>query len=340
MTNPAQLGGADNAPLLADAGGTRIRLARLRNGTVSDLQVYAARDFSCLEDALSAYLGNEQAGAACLAVAGPADGGEAEFQFTNLPWIARWDAIAKRFGFSPLTVMNDFAALALGALELKAHEWIEAGEAGESEAESGDAPIAVIGPGTGMGVALLAQGRAIPCEGGHIAFAPQTDAERDIARLSEEEIGGRVSVERILSGPGLERIHRLHSRARGRDEPPRTAGEILDLGLENKIPHCREVLQIFAGALGAFAGDAALLFGARSGCYVGGGIGRRLARFLADDASGFRARFDAKGRLSPYVKKIPVRIMTAEFVAMRGVARRMREIQGATTETRPPKRRK
>ena len=97
------------------------------------------------------------------------------------------------------------------------------------------------------------------------------------------------------------------------------------LGLNGEDEHCGEVLRIFAGALGAFAGDAALLLGARGGCQVGGGIGRRLADFLAQPASGFRARFDAKGRLSEYVKKIPARIMTAEFVAMRGVARRMRE---------------
>ena len=321
-----------SAPLLADAGGTNIRLARLRNGAVADLQVCAARDFARLEDALAAYLKNESPGAACLAVAGPADGSEAEFQFTNLPWVARWGDIAKRFGFAPLAVMNDFAALALGALELQADEWVEIGNG----CEVSNAPIAVLGPGTGMGVAALVDGRVIPCEGGHIAFAPQTNSEREILRLAEREVGGRVSVERLLSGPGLERMHRLHAAARGRDAPSRTAGEVLNLGLAGECAHCREVLEIFAGALGAFAGDAALMFGARGGCFVGGGVGRRMANFLADDASGFRARFDAKGRLAPYAEKIPVRAMTAEFVAMRGVARRMREIQEATTETRPP----
>ena len=325
------------APLLADAGGTSIRLARLRAGRVADLRVYAAREFASLEDALDSYLDGERAGAACLAVAGPADRGEAEFQFTNLPWRARWDEIASRFGFSPLAVMNDFAALALGVLELDAGEWIEVG--GESEGAGGSGrPVAVIGPGTGMGVASLVGGAAISCEGGHIAFSPQTDAERAIAAMMEAEaggvgevggVGGRVSVERLLSGPGLERIYELHGRARGREIPLRTAGEILDLGLDGGggvDDDCRMALEIFAGALGAFAGDACLMLGARGGCYVGGGIGRRMAKFLAADAGGFRARFDAKGRLSDYMRRIPVRIVTAEFLAMRGVARRMREV--------------
>ena len=326
------------APLLADAGGTSIRLARLRAGRVADLRVYAAREFANLEDALDSYLDGERAGAACLAVAGPADRGEAEFQFTNLPWRARWDEIASRFGFSPLAVMNDFAALALGVLELDAGEWIEVGDADGKTGGSGSLPIAVIGPGTGMGVASLVGGAAISCEGGHIAFSPQTDAERAIAAMMEAEaggvggvggVGGRVSVERLLSGPGLERIYELHGRARGREIPLRTAGEILDLGLDGGggvDDDCRMALEIFAGALGAFAGDACLMLGARGGCYVGGGIGRRMAKFLAADAGGFRARFEAKGRLSDYMRRIPVRIVTAEFLAMRGVARRMREV--------------
>ena len=324
-----RLGSSDGrAPLLADAGGTNIRLARLRAGRVSDLRVFAARDFSRLEEALERYLNGERASAACLAVAGPADGSEAEFQFTNLPWRARWGEIASRFGFSPLAVMNDFAALALGVLELERGEWIEVGGAsgGEENGADGGLPIAVIGPGTGMGVACLIGGRAVPCEGGHVGFSPQTEAERAIVSLLERELGGRVSVERLLSGPGLERIHELHGRARGRVLPFRGAGEILDLGLRGDDADCRAALEIFAGALGAFAGDACLLFGARGGCRVGGGIGRRMAKFLADDASGFRARFDAKGRLSDYARRIPVRIVTAEFVAMRGVARRMREV--------------
>ena len=321
MTNPVRE--ANGAPLLADAGGTHVRLARLRpDGGMEGVEVFSAREYAGLEEVFASYLRGDRAEAACLAVAGPADGEEEEFRFTNLPWKARWGAVAQRFGFSPLVVMNDFAALALGALELGRGEWIPAG--GADDGKTG-APLAVVGPGTGMGVAGLLDGRVIPCEGGHVAFAPQTEAERGIARVAEREMGGRVSVERLLSGPGLERIHRLHARARGWEEPGRMAGQILELGLSGADEYCGEVLRIFAGALGAFAGDVALTLGARGGCYIGGGIGRRMAEFLARPESGFRERFDAKGRLSEYVETIPVRIMTAEFVAMRGVARRMRE---------------
>jgi glucokinase len=230
--------------------------------------------------------------------------------------------LADGLGLRHLKLINDFTALALALPLLQPHELRQVGGQAASAAQA--LPLAVIGPGTGLGVAgLLPDGRGawvpISGEGGHVTLAAQSPLQwRLLARLARRH--GHVSAERVLSGPGLGELHRALSEEAGRTmDEPWPAPQIVAQALQAQEPTCLRALELFAQFLGAAAGDLALTLGARGGVYLGGGIVPRLGEWF--HGSGFRAAFEAKGRFAEYLRPIAVWVIDSrDAPALRGAA--------------------
>jgi glucokinase len=224
----------------------------------------------------------------------------------------------RSFGFEKAAVVNDFAALAFATDILAPNELRLIGTPTEGIAGQ---PVSVLGAGTGFGVSCLVRDRsraiALTTEGGHIGFAP-SDAEQ-MAVLSILQHGmGRVSVERILSGPGLEALHGALQTLAGRAPCALSAEEISTAALTGDS-YCRATLLLFCSIYGAVAGDIALAHGARGGVFIGGGIATKLGQLL--DESPFRKSFESKGRLSSYMKAIPTKLILNPDATLLGAAR-------------------
>jgi glucokinase len=253
--------------------------------------------------------------AATIAVAGPVTDGQA--RLTNRDWLISEDAL-RRFGCSAALLINDFIALAfavetLGPADLRLLGPDLAGIAAE--------PITVLGAGTGFGVSCLARYRKrtvpVATEGGHIGFAPADSQEVAVLQQLMRRFG-RVSVERLLSGPGLENIHLALDEVAGRPAARLSAAQVTELAIAGD-PACVAALSMFCAVYGSVAGDFALAHGSRGGVYIAGGIALKIDAFLAKSA--FRSRFESKGRLSPYVQSIPTKIITSGDAALLGSAR-------------------
>ncbi len=311
--------------LLADIGGTNARFALLRDGRPGEVLCLAVADHATSYDAVAAAM--ERLGcaplpaAAVLAFAGPVD--EARAEMTNAAWETTVGELRRRFGFARVRLLNDYAALALGLGELAGDDKLAIGPP-RPEARG---TLAVLGPGSGLGVGALvpAQPHDIPLvsEGGHATMAADDDLEAALIAELRAEFG-HVSAERLLSGPGLANIHRALARLRGEDAAPLDPAEITRRGLEGNDELCRLALERFCLFLGGFAGDVALSYGARGGVYLGGGILPRFPDFLA--ASGFRARFEDKGRFRDYLADIPTWLIVREDAAFVGLAAAARQL--------------
>ncbi|MFL6632443.1 MAG: glucokinase [Massilia sp.] len=307
--------------LLADIGGTNARFAlQARGGGVADIDVLACRDYDRIDDAIAAYLARAAARGratdgirhAAIAIANPVEGDVV--RMTNHHWRFSIAALRAACGYSTLLVVNDFAALAQALPHLD--------EAGRERIGGTDTvavegrPIGLVGPGTGLGVSGVVPaggGRwiALAGEGGHASFAPVTrDEMRILDALREEH--GHVSAERLLSGPGLEAMHRVLSGER------LAAADITARALGGSSGACRATVDAFCAVLGGVAGNVALTLGATGGMYIGGGIVPRLGPLF--HASAFRERFAGKGRLEPYLARIPTYLVTEPYPALRGVA--------------------
>jgi len=311
--------------LLADIGGTNARFALqaqadadANGGGFADVEVLACGDYPTLDAALAAYLAGARARGmavdglrhAAIAIATPVEGDLVAM--TNHHWRFSTSALRSAFGLDTLLVVNDFAALAMALPHL--------GDAGRERvgpacAVAPDRPLGLIGPGTGLGVSALVPhaGRwiVLPGEGGHASFAPTTKEEiRILETLLEEH--GHVSAERLLSGAGLEAIHRVLCGER------LAAAQISAQALDGSSGACRDSVDVFCAVLGCVAGNVALTLGATGGMYIGGGIVPRLGRLF--HASAFRSRFEAKGRLQPWLARVPTWVVTEPYPALRGAA--------------------
>ncbi len=322
MTAATATGGA--LRLLADIGGTNARFAlQDAGGRLADVEVLACREYETIGAALAGYLA-QAAGrglatggvrAAALAIANPVEGDVVAM--TNHHWRFSIEALRRELGLDTLLVVNDFAALAM-ALPYLDDGGRERVGAGTFEGLPGR-PLGLVGPGTGLGVSgvVPCDGRwiALPGEGGHASFAPVTRQEIRILEALWEELGqdeGHVSAERLLSGMGLEAIHRaLWGQQLG-------APDITARALDGSCRACRDTVEAFCAVLGSVAGNVALTLGATGGMYIGGGIVPRLGRLL--HASSFRHRFEDKGRLRGYLERIPTWVVTEPYPALRGVA--------------------
>lgn len=309
--------------LLADVGGTNARFALFDGTAAGDVLHLPVADYATFYEAAAAAL--ERLGCAevpqnaVLDFAGPVGGGRAVM--TNAGWDTTTGELTRRFGFVQLRLLNDYSALSLGLAHLSETDKLRIGPS----CPELRATRAVLGPGSGLGVGAAVPGEPydtpLISEGGHATMSAADDLDEQILALLRPGLG-HVSAERVLSGPGLENLHRALAELHGRSVDPLPAAEVTRLALAGGDDLCRQALERFCLFLGSFAGNMALTFGAQGGVYLAGGILPRFPDFLA--ASGFRARFEDKGRFRKYLSPIPTWLITrrdAAFVGLAAVAR-------------------
>ena len=303
--------------LIGDIGGTHVRLALVSaDDDVIGRATIKGNEYPTLALAILAGLeqfqGNNAPDEAALAVAGPVTG--AHFKLTNRPaWSIDVDALRQSLDLKRITLINDFTALALAVPRLGEADTRPLGAPGLIALD--DAPIALLGPGTGLGVSGLMRcgddWQPIAGEGGHVLLAAGSEREAEVLATIRRS-GVRASGDRLLSGPGLRTIYMAIA---GLDP-----GEVPDAAAIAAANNsfARETLALFAWWLGGFAGDLALTFGARGGVYVGGGVVPKLGD--AFPVERFRAGFEAKGRLAGYVADIPTRLITRPDAGVLGAS--------------------
>lgn len=315
-----------DARLLADIGGTNARFAWQAHAgaVIEEPHTLPCAEHATLADALRHYLrsvGQSAPPACSIAIANPVVGDRVTM--TNHHWTFSIAELKAQIGLQRLLVVNDFTALALALPELQAHDLRQVGGASAVP----NSAIALIGPGTGLGVSgLVPDGRGglVPLqgEGGHVTLAGRTLREKQVLDYLDAKYG-HASAERAICGRGLVDIHGALQTITAASvmASPVTAAEIVSGALERGDAVCREALELFCSFLGTTAGNLALTLGARGGVYIGGGIVPRLGE--AFDHSPFRARFEAKGRFSTsYLAAIPVYVIVAKrSPALLGAAR-------------------
>lgn len=310
----------DSPRLIADIGGTYARFAVETGPGVftrhASLPCEAHPDFHA---AVSAYLATLPADIyiqhAAIAIANPVEGDHV--RMTNYHWQFSIEDMRQRLGLVTLVVVNDFTALAMSLPRLAAHERRQVG-GGTPRVQS---VIGLLGSGTGLGVSgLIPAGDgwiALGTEGGHVSFSPRDERELAILRHAWTRYP-HVSFERLLSGPGMQLIHEALCLHGGRPAETLSAPEITRRALEAADPACLETLDAFCSMLGTAAANLAVTFGAMGGLYIGGGIVPRLGEYF--DRSGFRARFEDKGRFGDYVRAIPTYVITAPNATLLGAS--------------------
>lgn len=306
--------------LVADIGGTSSRFALCEPGSNELLHIekYRNAEFAGLAEAIRHYTAQTQSqpDAACVAVAGPVLGDD--IRFTNLPWAFSQSVTRSELGLQRLVTVNDFTALAMGIPGLPPEEYAQVGS-GTPHAKQA---IAVLGPGTGLGVSGLlwssTQWVAMAGEGGNVTFAPGDELERAMMQLAQQRLEF-VAVEEFVSGRGLVFIYQILCQIHGEKAEDFAPEDITRRAVSGECAQCLRTVERFCAILGSYAGDVALLLGAFGGVYIGGGITPLLGDLFAQ--SPFRTRFEAKGRFQPYLAKIPTYTLHSHArVALRGAA--------------------
>lgn len=309
--------------LVGDVGGTNARfaLARMVNGRprLEHFESFPAETHPTFLDGVKAYLDGcpVKPTGGVIAVAGPVTDGAIDL--TNSPWRVS-EGELQILGLNPIRLINDFEALAWGAPVVPEDELASLGGPAQGDPH---AAIALVGPGTGFGVSALARdahGRemALPSEGGHACFAPGDEVEDAVLRILRRRYD-RVSIERLICGPGLLNLHRALAEIDGRETHIDDPAQITAQALEDPTSPCGATLARFCAMLGAVAGDIALTTGARGGVYIAGGIAPRILPFI--QASPFRRRFERKGRFQDYMAAIPTKVILHRHAALLGAAR-------------------
>ena len=318
--------------LAGDVGGTNTRLAwfevsggRLVPGVT---RTYPSQRHTSLEEIVATFLREApgRLGHACLGVAGPVR--EGRVAATNLPWDVDARPLAAHLRLEHVLLVNDLEANAWGLAALPETDFavLQPGQA----APTGN--VAVISAGTGLGEAGLVwdgrRHRPVASEAGHADWAPQDELQGALWRFLAAEVG-HVSVERVLSGPGLHNIYRFLRDGQGLAEPgwladalraEEPAPAIARAGLEGRAEIGVRALGLFVAIYGAEAGNLGLRVLATGGVYLGGGIAPRLLSALRSRT--FLDAFAAKGRLRPLLEAIPVRVVLNDRAALVGAARR------------------
>ncbi|MDI4633658.1 glucokinase [Pelomonas sp. V22] len=322
----------DGLCLVADVGGSNARfgLVERAGGPILHVRSLPVAAHAGLAEAVEAYLEGLPGGAdarplrprhAAVAVATAVAGDMVEF--TNSPWGFSIAAAREGLGLERLLVLNDFEALALSLPRLRPDQL-----RGSGGLPTPQGTLAVIGPGTGLGVGGVIQTAhgwvALPGEGGHATLAPADDFESELLALVRRE-HAHVSAERLLSGIGLPVLHAAVARLGGQAlAAPLAAEQIVENGIAGQDASCAQTLDVFCALLGGFAGSVALTLGARGGVYIGGGIVPRLGdRFFA---SRFRERFEAKGRFRSYLEAVPTVLITDTLAALSGAALALEQV--------------
>jgi len=308
--------------LLGDIGGTNARWA-WRAAPDAPLQHVSARpcaQHATIADSALDYLRRHGLGAPAWMAFGVATAVTGDrVHLTNHSWSFSIAELQRAIGAERCLVLNDFTALALSLQALEPGDLRLIGGAG---AAAVGAPMALLGPGTGLGVSGLINGPGGPCalsgEGGHATLAANDDEEAALIHW----LRGRhahVSAERVLSGPGLVHLYEAVCAREGRVPLALQAPDVTRRAIERSDADCVQALRLFTGWLGSVAGDLALTLGARGGVCIGGGIVPRLGS--AFDEALFRERFERKGRFADYLHAVPAWVIVASVPALLGADR-------------------
>ena len=307
--------------MIADIGGTNARFALLEGMERRDEIVLTCADFPDLVSAAEEYLrrvgatGPNRPLEAALAIAGPVTGDIV--RMTNHVWQFSAAHTRRQLKLRRLIILNDFTALAMAVRHLKDSDLEQVG-GGRPQP---NAPIAVIGPGTGLGVSGLipAGDHWIPLqgEGGHVTLSVTN--EREVAVLQQlQQRFSHVSAERVISGPGLVTLYDALCGVEGVVPEVLTPPEITRRAKEGTCRLCLETVSMFCALLGTLTGNLVLTLGALGGAYIGGGIAPGLGSMFT--SSRFRDRFEDKGRFTDYLARVPTYVIRAELPALIGLA--------------------
>jgi len=318
MTRTGPSDGA-GAVLVGDIGGTNARFGVLEDGKPGHVRSFQVSRFADPVAAIGAYLA--EAGITVpvrrvlLAIAAPVRGDDV--QLTNGPWTVSKASIAAALNVSDITFVNDFAATAWGVLRLRDEDLLTVG-GGETKPA---APAVVFGPGTGVGVSVLFQNPGSPfvlsTEGSHVTMPDQNADEDAIIDILRGEVG-HVSVERALSGEGIVNLYRAVMKRAGTAPEDLSSVDITRRAQQGTCRWCQSTMDLYFDMLGGVAGNWALTFDACGGVYIAGGIVPQLTDLLIK--SGFRARFQGKGRFSDYLRSIPTKLIIHEYPGLLGLS--------------------
>jgi len=323
-----QMSAREDLVIAGDVGGTKTNLALFsppkEKPVLLAVESYPSRDAGTLEELIETFLAGrgERIKTGCFGIAGPVRYGSV--RITNLPWVISETTLRERFNWKHVRLINDLAATALSIAALEESDVVELNP-GRPEPEG---VIGVVAPGTGLGMALLVfvNGKAYPVEseGGHADFAPRNPIE---IALLQDLWESHVSVERLVSGPGLFTIYSWLKKYRRHIEPlwlrERFRSEdasrvVSEAAMVEREPLCVESLDIFVSVLGAAAGNFALTGLTTGGIYLAGGISPKILPKLRE--GGFMKAFADKGRFEQLVSEIPVRVILNERAALLGAA--------------------
>lgn len=311
--------------LVADIGGTNVRFALTdvdaERVSFDSVRKYPTKDHSDIADAARTYLKalNFSGSIAGLVfgVAGPVQHGA--IHLTNAGWKISEDDLRSKLKIPFARVVNDFETLAEAVPEFQDQDLKQIGPLPFRNRRTGT--MAIVGPGTGLGVGGLVRSNdamlPLVTEGGHADFAPTDDLEIEVLRILMRKFG-HVSNERIISGPGLRNLHVAMAQIEGRAPADIAPEDITKAAREKPDSFEAKVFSRFCAILGSVAGNYALGMGARSGVLIAGGILPNAVDFFV--ASGFRARFEDKGRFADYMKVIPTALIVDDHAGLRGAA--------------------
>ncbi|MBO0661580.1 glucokinase [Jiella sp. MQZ9-1] len=306
--------------LIGDIGGTNARFAIIvdANADPKMFPIVQTADFENIDDAIQRTVLDKtslQPKSAVLAIAGPIDGDEIDL--TNCPWIVRPKVMIETLGISEIIVLNDFEAQALAISSLRDDARTQIGGGVIREGAS----RAVIGPGTGLGVAGLIRARnmwiPVAGEGGHVDMGPRTERDMEIWPHLKA-IEGRISGEQILCGRGLMNLYQAICATKSVAPSLETPQAITEAAINRLDIEAGEAIDLFATYLGRIAGDIALVFMARGGVFIGGGIFQRLIPAIKKDH--VRRAFEDKAPHTALMKEIPLYVMTEPLAALAGLA--------------------
>jgi glucokinase len=314
----------DTCLLIGDIGGTNARfaLANLAHPGFHDVLELKCDDFKTSGDAIRHFLasvGAAQPSAICLAAAGPVVDGSIDV--TNNHWTVSTAALASEFDLDEIRLANDFEAIAYSLPFLGAEDRSVIGRQKGVDLSGRDFNVAVLGPGTGLGIAGLCgrSGHLVPItgEGGHAGFAAETDLQDEVLPILRKRFG-RVSAERLVAGSGIENLYAALADLRGTGEAPLSAAQIFVAAAAGASAIASEAVKLFFEMLGQVAGDVALTMGAYDGVYIAGGIAKRYPELLA--SGGFRRAFESKGRHTEIMERVPTYLVTHEQPGLLGAS--------------------
>ena len=308
--------------LIGDIGGTNARfaLANHRYPGFRDVVELKCADFETSADAIRQYLERvnvDALGAICLAAAGPVV--EHSIDVTNNHWTLSSASLASEFDVDAVRLLNDFEAIAYSIPFIGSRERLPVGPLPGTDLEGREFDVAILGPGTGLGVAgLSSRGNhvlAITGEGGHVGFAPESDLQVELLKVLRTRFD-RVSAERLVAGSGIENIYSALLEIRGDPVERLRAAEIFAAAAHNET--AADAIKLFFEILGQVAGDLALTLGASDGVYIAGGIAKRYPDILQDGT--FRTAFESKGRHRHLMERIPTFLIMHEQPGLLGAS--------------------